>query len=340
MISLRREMNESELSAKKFAELLKAFKVVALAVSKTALPANPELSQKCRKHLEAAITLIDSLPSDAIDSAGNVAVNEIEQICSSNGAALQERDSAIKSIVTLVANTVRGFNGDCEGHTSNLTKLADQFDALSRVKDPDELRRRLQTGVGTLRGSVEEMRRDNEASLRRFDSQMSAFQQRLEMARKDNGIDRLTGLGSRLEASRHLRTVASRHQPICLQLFDIEGFGAINQQHGVLFGDQLLKALAHMVRTTLADQDGLFRWAADEFLVIAEGKVDWRSAQCLEIRRTFSGKRYLTVKEGVKVPLNADVAYGVAQYVPGEDIEDAYRRARQVLEQNRKRPPQ
>ena len=333
-------MDESELSATKFAEVLRAFKVVALAVAKTALPANPELSQQSRKNLEAAIRLIDRVSSESIDFVRNVAINEIDQICSSNRVAMQERDDAIKSIVTLVASTVHGFTGDSESHTSNLAKLADQFDVLSRIDDPDELRRRLQTGVGSLRGSVEEMRRDNEASLRRFDSQMSAFQQRLEMARKDNGIDRLTGIGSRLEASRHLRTVASRHQPICFQLFDIEGFGAINQQHGALFGDQLLKALVHLLRTTLADQDGLFRWAADEFLVIAKGDEHWRTAQCVEIRRTFSGGRYLTVKDGVRVTLTADLAYGVAQYVPGEDIEDAYRRARQVLEQNRKRPPQ
>jgi diguanylate cyclase len=237
----------------------------------------------------------------------------------------------------MVAGAVSGFKGIGETHNSNLTKLADEFDGLSQIEDPTELRSRLHEGVENLRRSAEEMRRDTDASVRQFESQMSAFQQRLERARKDSATDRLTGLGSRLEAARHLRGITSLDQAICFQLFDIEGFGEINRQHGTLFGDQLLTALAHLLCIKFVGQAGLFRWAADEFVVIAEGSIPSRVAQCGEIRRSFADGRYLTVKDGVRVKLSADVAYGVAQYTPGEGIEETYRRARLTLEQNRQK---
>ncbi len=239
--------------------------------------------------------------------------------------------------MTLVAATVSAFKGDGETHDSNLTKLADDFDVLSHIEDPSELRRRLHKGVEELRASVEEMRRDSQASVRRFESQMSAFQQRLGMARKDCGTDRLIGLGSKLEAPGHLRAVASRGKPVTFQLFDIEAFREINRQQGTLFGDQLLKALAHLLLTKVDEPGRVFRWAADEFLIIAEGQLRWRVAECVEIRQTFADGRYLALKDGVKMTLNADLAYGVAQYNPGEGIEETYRRARLALEQNRKR---
>lgn len=335
MISLRREVHQSELSATRFAALLKAFKGVTAEVSKAALPASPELAQECKQTLALATGLLDNdAQSTLIEDAGKIAVHQIEQICQSNQTALEERDTAVKDVVTMVAKVIGSLKGNGETHKSNFAKLADELDVLSHVEDATELRRRLHKEVTNLRRSVEEMRRDNEASFRQSESQMSAFRERLERARKDSDTDRLTGLGSRLAASRYLRTIASRDRAICFQLFDIEAFTEINNRHGTLFGDQLLKALAHLLRTKLDGPGGLFRWAADEFLVVAEGSLSSGVAQCAEIRRSFAGGGYLTVKNGVKVTLSADIAYGVTQYIFGEGVEDAYRRARQALERN------
>ena len=75
------------------------------------------------------------------------------------------------------------------------------------------------------------------------------FQERVEQARKESGIDRLTGLGNRREAERNLKKATKREGPVspCI-LFDVEGFTQINQSHGTLFGDKLLRALTHALR--------------------------------------------------------------------------------------------
>jgi diguanylate cyclase (GGDEF)-like protein len=334
LISIRRAIDESEQFATCFAALLKAFLGLTAVVPKTAMPANPEISTQCKQELEwATATLKDQPRVRAIDEAGKVALEQIEQICLSNKAALEERDAAVKDVVAMVAKAIGGLKGDGERHKSNLSKLADGFDALSRVEDATELRRRLRDDVGTLRQSVEEMRRDNERSLYRFESQISAFEQRLEVARKDTGVDRLTGLGSRREAERHLQKIAARERPTCLLLFDIEGFREINGQHGTLFGDHLLKALAHLLRTKFPEEETVFRWGPDEFLVIAEGLEPAAVDQCRDIRYSFASGRYVTVKDGIKVTLRGDVAFGAAQYIRGESAEQLYRRARGALDQ-------
>jgi diguanylate cyclase (GGDEF)-like protein len=333
LISIRRQMDESEHFATCFAALLKAFLGLTTAVPRTALPANSELSTQCKQNLERATApLEDYAAVQAIDEAGKIALQQIEQICRSNKAAMEERDVAVKDVVAMVAKAISGIKGNGERHKSNLSKLADGFDALSRVQDPTELRRRLRDDAGMLRQSVEEMRRDNEASIRQFESQITDFEQRLEMARKESGIDRLTGLGSRREAERHLQKMGSRERPVCLLLFDIEGFGEINKQHGTLFGDQLLQALAHLLRTEFSEEGTVFRWAADEFLVIAEGLPPAGVERCRDIRHSFNCCKYVAVKSGAKVTLSADVAFGVAQYIRGESVELLYHRAHETLE--------
>jgi len=239
-------------------------------------------------------------------------------------------------VVETVAWAVSSFKGHGERHKSSLTKLADGFDALSRVEDVNELRRRLREDVNSLRETVEIMRRESEESVRRLESQVTVFQARVEQARRESGVDRLTGLGSRREAERNLQKAARRDGATCLLLFDIEGFRQINQAHGTLFGDKLLQALTHALRERFPGEGMLFRWGADEFLAIAEGSLAARLDQCRGICESFASSAYYTAEAGPKKPVSAQVACGAALAVRGESMEEWYRRARENLEQYRR----
>ena len=85
-------------------------------------------------------------------------------------------------------------------------------------------------------------------------------------------------------------------------LYDIQGFREINDRNGTAFGDKLLRALAHILQGKFPEEGTLFRWGADEFLVIAEGSL----ASCLnhsrDIRRSFSGGKYITSEQGPQAP--------------------------------------
>lgn len=337
MISLRRQMQESENAESRARALLKALLGVMFAVPKTALPANPELADKSRAALEKAADPLKGEPrAPEIEAVANVAIEQVEQIYRSNKLSIEERDAALKEVVETVAWAVGSFKGHGERHKANLTKLADGFDALSRVEDVTELRRRLRDDVSSLRQTVETMRRESEESVRRLETQVSVFQERIEQARKESGVDRLTGLGSRREAERNLQRAARREGSTCIVLFDIEGFRQINQDHGTLFGDKLLRALTHALRERFPGEGALFRWGADEFLAIAEGSLAARIDQARGICESFASSSYYTADTGPKRPVKAKVACGAAASARTESCEDWYRRARESLEQNRR----
>lgn len=336
MISIRKEMDESQQLADRFSALLQAFLDVGAAIPKAALPADPELFAQCSQKVEqAAATLKSRPPLSAIHGARDLSVGQIGQICAANQAAFDERDAAVKDVVAMVAKAIGGIKCDGERQNSTLASLADGFDSLSRVEDVNELRRRLKDDVQAMRKTVDEMRRDNEDAVRRFEADVSAFERRLETARKDSGTDRLTGLGGRRAAEVYLQKIPPSGRPVSFLLFDIEGFGKINEDQGSLFGDKLLQALSHMLRIKFGDEGGVFRWGADEFLVILQGEASVAATQCRAICSGFASNTYFVVKCGTKVALRAHVAFGIHPHTRGETIGQSYRHAREALDQSR-----
>jgi diguanylate cyclase len=335
MISIRKQIQEADHFAPRFEALCAAHLALTAALPKAALPANPELSAHCKLTLDQAAQAVkfDASAKD-LDQAGKVALAQLDAICRSNAEAIEGRDAAIKEVVGTVADVINGFKGHGERHNENIEKIAVEFDSLSRLEDVNEIRRRLHDDVVKLRETVQEMRRQNEESVRYFESQITSFQQRLETARKESRFDRLTGLGSRRDAEQQLRLVSKRPPPVCVLLFDIEGFREINRVNGTPFGDKLLQALAHTLSDYFPEKDSLFRWGADEFLVIAEGRLPVRLEGCRLICRKFASDSHYSVDGGAK-RVCANVAWGGAEYRPGDSVDDLYRRARQSLEQSR-----
>jgi diguanylate cyclase (GGDEF)-like protein len=335
LISIRQSIDENERFTQSFQALVNVFQGLANALPKAALPASPELSEQCRDELRRAAARLKESPSRRdIDEAGAATLSQLDDICKSNQKALEERDAALKDVVGAVAGAVSGFKGDGARHETSLSKLADGFDALSRISDVGELRRRLRENVAELRQSVEEMRRQSDASVRQLETQVRTFEQRLEAARKGAAKDRLTDLGSRREAERRMQQIPSVKGPVCLLLFDIEGFTEINNRYGTTFGDKLLQALAHTLKARFPDE-GVFRWGADEFLVVGEGPLVQRVEQCRGVCAAFAGNRYATFEAGAKRSVSALLLAGAAQYTAGESMEELYRRARASLEHSR-----
>jgi diguanylate cyclase len=337
MISIRSEMKESERLVARFQALLKAFLGLAAALPKTAVPASPEASSQYKEILDRLTAPLKGDPEiGEIDEAGKGAVERIEEISSANKAVLAEFDATMKEVASTVAAAIGAFKGHGERHNSSLTKLADGFESLARVEDIAEIRRRLHADVAKLRQAVELMRRESEESSQKFESRISAFEQRLEIARKGSDTDRLTNLGSRRIAERHMQQMQRHSGPIGILLFDIEGFRSINERHGPLFGDQVLQVVAGTLRDKFPEEGSLFRWGADEFLVIAEGSLLQRADLFRGICDSFANTAYTTYVSGVKQRVAMQVAWGAAQYSPGESVEGLYRRARENLELNRR----
>lgn len=94
--------------------------------------------------------------------------------------------------------------------------------------------------------------------------------------------DQLTGLPNRLlfldRLKLSLATARRTGQGCALLFMDLDGFKAINDEHGHGTGDRVLKAVAQRLGRLLRENDTLARWGGDEFVALLSGVNDKESA--------------------------------------------------------------
>ncbi|MEW6981610.1 diguanylate cyclase [Colwelliaceae bacterium 6471] len=85
---------------------------------------------------------------------------------------------------------------------------------------------------------------------------------------KDAKIDFLTKLPNRSFIYWKFKKLADTYQSACVVIADIDHFKIINDTHGHLTGDNVLKAIANEMSTSLRQIDLIARWGGEEFLMI------------------------------------------------------------------------
>lgn len=103
--------------------------------------------------------------------------------------------------------------------------------------------------------------------------------------------DPLTGLLNRLGfndlAHRELDHAVRLNRPFALLYLDVDNFKKINDQYGHSFGDDVLKQIARLLRSSLRDQDTACRLGGDEFAVILGTGAEELSAITQRIETTL-----------------------------------------------------
>jgi diguanylate cyclase (GGDEF)-like protein/PAS domain S-box-containing protein len=90
--------------------------------------------------------------------------------------------------------------------------------------------------------------------------------------------DPLTGLANRTLFEERLRAVLSRDartgDATGVLFLDLDGFKAVNDQHGHLVGDAVLRVVAARLTAAVRPADTVARLGGDEFVVLVEGATD------------------------------------------------------------------
>ncbi len=108
----------------------------------------------------------------------------------------------------------------------------------------------------------------------RIASRTEALERRIGALRQQAARDGLTGLFNRRALDDYLPEAVERCKssktPLCLMMIDIDHFKPLNDTLGHAAGDQMLKSLAQIIRSTIREGDVAFRNGGDEFVIVLE----------------------------------------------------------------------
>jgi diguanylate cyclase (GGDEF)-like protein len=123
---------------------------------------------------------------------------------------------------------------------------------------------------------------------------IDALSGELDAVRRDSlknlDLDRLTGLQNQAALERRLES----SQPFSgvVAVCDMDNFKSINDQFGHLVGDEILRNIGHLLRSSIRKEDEAFRWGGDEFVILfGNQNLPVVKARMLEIRRRLNDFR-------------------------------------------------
>jgi diguanylate cyclase (GGDEF)-like protein len=149
-----------------------------------------------------------------------------------------------------------------------------------------------------------ESERQKEQLLAQLRSQEATLKQ---LAREDG----LTGIANRrwldLQLAREVERARRFGHPLSVAMLDLDDFKAVNDTHSHLVGDEVLRAVARLLRDHTRSVDMVGRYGGDEFLLIlVETPLDRAQMVCETIRAALAGHDWAGLHPGLK-PVTASI---------------------------------
>ncbi len=144
--------------------------------------------------------------------------------------------------------------------------------------------------------------------------------------------DPLTGLGNRRHLERRcaelLPAAALSRGPLTVALLDVDHFKQVNDRHGHAVGDQVLVAMAQLLRENTRSGDVVARHGGEEFVLVLPGMAAQRALEVCDRLRERVHSFPWALRCGIAAPLT--VSLGLAS-APDYELPDLLHRADRAL---------
>lgn len=170
--------------------------------------------------------------------------------------------------------------------------------------------------------------------------EIEKLRQEVSRARNEALADYLTGLANRRAFDQALADCLADAQQngkaLSLLVTDIDHFKTINDTYGHLFGDNVICAIAQVLKQNIKGKDTAARYGGEEFaILLPDTSLQGALALAESIRATIEGSRIKRVQDNVIVS-NITVSLGVASYRKDESISDFLGRADHALYESKR----
>ncbi|MBK67372.1 MAG: GGDEF domain-containing protein [Rickettsiales bacterium] len=246
-------------------------------------------------------------------------------------SVVEETSGQLKDSLADIMMMIDNASNSAKGYNSSLT---DSTAKLGSAKTVEDIKAVVQSIVAETKTMMAENKR-LEDKLEKSAGQVKNLQETLDNARKEALTDGLTGIANRKcfdeEIENKINDAHNEDHKLCLLVIDIDYFKKFNDNYGHQVGDQVLKLVANTLVNGIKGRDLAARYGGEEFAILlpetplnAAGKV----ADGLRIR--IANKEIINRATDTNMG-QITISVGVAEYQPGEPIEEWIERADKAL---------
>jgi diguanylate cyclase (GGDEF)-like protein len=238
----------------------------------------------------------------------------------------EQKAGEVKELLIAMARTAESVGARDERCAGQMNEVTARLKAIASLEDLTEIRASIAKSAAELKVSIDRMTAEGKAAMDQLRSEVTVYQAKLEAAEMVACRDALTGLGSRRWVESQIERRLAAGSSFCLAMIDVDKFKKVNDDHGHLAGDELLKQFATELRSACRSTDVVGRWGGDEFIVLLDCKIPEGRTKTDRLREWISGNYTIQGKSGArKVALNASI--GVVESLPSETMKQLLARA-------------
>ncbi len=321
-------------------ETAERLRLVLPAMSRHQVPVTPDNFAVWYHHISGDMPEL-SAAIEKLAAANTPFSESVNEKLYKEHLSLQSEHEKLEQIQQQLKMLIREASGslnDTNSQTEHFHKVLTDLDSSAEKKDSDSLGllKVVLNETQQMKNSLEQMRQefDNKSS------EMDLLRYELEQVRRQAITDPLTQLSNRTaffdKLDEAITETYDSPTPLSVIMIDIDHFKNVNDTHGHLVGDKVIRFVATTLKKSVKGQDTAARYGGEEFAVLLphtniEGAVSLANG----IRETIANTNL--VRTGSRKPLGQiTVSAGVSLYRSGEEPKDFLQRADDALYESKR----
>lgn len=241
-------------------------------------------------------------------------------------AHYRQQTGEVKEMLLVMTRAAESVGERDQRCAAQMHEVTTRLKSIANLEDLTQIRESVEKSASELKSSIDRMTTEGKAVIDRLRKEVTAYQTRLEEAEEIASRDALTGLGNRPSVEGHIEQSLHADAVFCVAIIDIDGFKRVNDKHGHLAGDELLKQFATELKSVCRATDLIGRWGGDEFILMLNCNLAEAQAQVVRLRRWVCGSYTLQTASG-PAKLRVDASIGLAERRAGETLKELVERA-------------
>ncbi len=285
---------------------------------------------KAFKHVGEILKSLEKTEKDFIGSLSNSQSFITE---SENGFTLAMEDG-LKEIETMVSPNPS--NADFEQMVQRVSDKVNKLcDRIQQKKDSDKSRLE---ALAAERAAAEKRLAQTNREYEVFSRQSHDMMREIENLKAASFHDPLTGVLNRraydTQISKTIAEFKNKALRTCsVVVFDIDNFREFNNTHGHLAGDRVLSYVAKLTREALRNDDHLYRYGGDEFVIMMPNAGLAAAIGVAEkIRRKIDSVEF-KLSRTTETTVRVTLSMGVAEIKSEDHAESFFARADKAMYQ-------
>jgi diguanylate cyclase (GGDEF)-like protein len=310
-----------------FSAALDAYGCALLEMGNCSLDACPGLGDELKRSLgRMRGELSPDMGSEEFAVHGEMARGHLRNWGRGAARHYQGKAREVKEMLLTMARTAESVSARDQRSAGQMSAVTERLKAIATLEDLTQIRASIDQSAAELKTSIDRMTEEGKGVLDHLKKQVEDYQVKLEEAEKIASRDALTGMSSRVHVEGQIEKRIESRAAFCVALVDIDGFKKVNDAHGHLTGDELLKQFAGELRSACRSTDVIGRWGGDEFILIFDSGLEEAEAQTERLRKWVCGN-YSVPGKASALKLRVDASIGLAASAAGEGMNELVGRA-------------